>query len=344
VAEPLLTRACRRELVERTPVWFMRQAGRSLPEYRELRKHHDLFSVCRQPELCAEVTLQPVRAHDVDAAVMFADIMLPVIGMGVDVELVENVGPVIAVPVRTSDDVERLRVPDPEEAVPFILEAVRLVRAELAAEKAVIGFAGGPFTVAGYLIEGKPTREFVQTKRCMYAQPEVWHALMDKLADTCAAYVRAKVTAGADVIQLFDSWVGTLSAEDYEEFVAPYSARVLAAVDVPTIHFGTGTTHLLPAMREAGGDVIGLDWRVPIEGGWEIVGPDRGVQGNLDPALLLGPFERVTAAANRILDAVAGRRGHIFNLGHGVLPDTDPADLARLVELVHARTSVEMWA
>jgi uroporphyrinogen decarboxylase len=344
VAEPLLTRACRRELVERTPVWFMRQAGRSLPEYRELRKHHDLFSVCRQPELCAEVTLQPVRAHDVDAAVMFADIMLPVIGMGVDVELVENVGPVIANPVRTHDDVQRLRVPDPQEAVPFILEAVRLVRAELPAEKAVIGFAGGPFTVAGYLIEGKPTREFVQTKRCMYAQPEVWHALMDKLADTFVAYLRAKVTAGADVIQLFDSWVGTLSAEDYEEFVAPYSARVLAAVDVPTIHFGTGTTHLLPAMTEAGGDVIGLDWRIPIEGGWEIVGPDRGVQGNLDPALLLGPFERAAAAANRILDAVAGRRGHIFNLGHGVLPDTDPADLARLVELVHARTSVEMWA
>jgi uroporphyrinogen decarboxylase len=322
----------------------MRQAGRSLPEYRELRKRHDLFSVCRQPELCAEVTLQPVRAHDVDAAVMFADIMLPVIGMGVDVELVENVGPVIANPVRTSADVERLRVPDPEEAVPFILETVRLVRAELPAEKAVIGFAGGPFTVAGYLIEGKPTREFVQTKRCMYAQPEVWHALMDKLADTFAAYLRAKVAVGADVIQLFDSWVGTLSAEDYEEFVAPYSARVLAAVDVPTIHFGTATTHLLPAMREAGGDVIGLDWRIPIEGGWEIVGPDRGVQGNLDPALLLGPFERVATAANRILDAVAGRRGHIFNLGHGVLPDTDPTDLARLVELVHARTSVEMWA
>ena len=344
MAEPLLTRACRREIVERTPVWFMRQAGRSLPEYRELRKRHDLFSVCRQPELCAEVTLQPVRAHGVDAAVMFADIMLPVIGMGVDVELVENVGPVIADPVRTSEDVERLRVPDPEEEVPFILEAVRLVRAELPPEKALIGFAGGPFTVAGYLIEGKPTREFVQTKRCMYAQPEVWHALMDKLADTFTSYLRAKVAAGADVIQLFDSWVGTLSAEDYEEFVAPYSARVLAAVDVPTIHFGTGTTHLLPAMREAGGDVIGLDWRIPIEGGWEIVGPDRGVQGNLDPALLLGPFERVAAAATRILDAVAGRRGHIFNLGHGVLPDTDPADLASLVELVHARTSVEISA
>jgi uroporphyrinogen decarboxylase len=344
VAEPLLTRACRREAVERTPVWFMRQAGRSLPEYRELRKRHDLFSVCRQPELCAEVTLQPVRAHNVDAAVMFADIMLPVIGMGVDVELVENVGPVIADPVRTGADVDRLKVPEPEEAVPFILEAVGLVRAELPAEKAVIGFAGGPFTVAGYLIEGKPTREFVQTKRCMYGQPDVWHALMDKLADTFVAYLRAKVGAGADVIQLFDSWVGTLSADDYQEFVAPYSARVLAAIDVPTIHFGTGTTHLLPAMREAGGDVIGLDWRIPIDRGWEIVGAGRGVQGNLDPALLLGPFERVAAAANRILDAVAGRRGHIFNLGHGVLPDTDPADLARLVELVHARTSVEMWA
>ena len=344
MAEPLLTRACRREAVERTPVWFMRQAGRSLPEYRELRKRHDLFSVCRQPELCAEVTLQPVRAHNVDAAVMFADIMLPVIGMGVDVELVENVGPVIADPVRTSAHVERLGVPDPEEAVPFILEAVRLVRAELAPDKGLVGFAGGPFTVAGYLIEGKPTRDFVQTKRCMYGQPEVWHALMEKLAETFAAYLQAKVEAGADVIQLFDSWVGALSAADYEEFVAPYSARVLAAVDVPTIHFGTGTTHLLPAMAAAGGDVMGLDWRIPIERGWEIVGADRGVQGNLDPALLLGPFERVAAAANRILDAVAGRRGHIFNLGHGVLPDTDPADLARLVELVHARTSVEMWA
>ena len=322
----------------------MRQAGRSLPEYRELRKRHDLFSVCRQPELCAEVTLQPVRAHNVDAAVMFADIMLPVIGMGVDVELVENVGPVIAEPVRRIADVERLRVPDPEEAVPFILEAVRLVRAELPPDKGLVGFAGGPFTVAGYLIEGKPTRDFVQTKRCMYGQPEVWHALMEKLAETFAAYLQAKVEAGADVIQLFDSWVGALSAADYEEFVAPYSARVLAAVDVPTIHFGTGTTHLLPTMAAAGGDVIGLDWRIPIERGWEIVGADRGVQGNLDPALLLGPFERVAAAANRILDAVAGRRGHIFNLGHGVLPDTDPANLARLVELVHARTSVEMWA
>jgi uroporphyrinogen decarboxylase len=344
VTSPLLTRACRREAVERTPVWFMRQAGRSLPEYRELRKHHSLFEVCRRPELCAEVTLQPVRAHGVDAAVMFADIMLPVLGMGIDVDLVEGVGPVIERPIASLADVERLRVPDPDESVPFILEAVRLVREELASDLAVIGFAGGPFTVAGYLIEGKPTREFAKTKACMYGTPEVWHALMDKLADTFAPYLAAKVEAGADVVQLFDSWVGTLSADDYREFVAPYSRRVLAAVDVPTIHFGTGTLHLLGDMAAVGGDVIGLDWRVPIERGWEIVGPDRGVQGNLDPALLLGTWERAEAATLAILEAVAGRHGHIFNLGHGVLPDTDPAVLGRLVELVHEKTSVEVWA
>jgi uroporphyrinogen decarboxylase len=344
VAVPLLTRACRREPVERTPVWFMRQAGRSLPEYRELRERFTLFEVCQQPQLSAEVTLQPVRAHGVDAAVMFADIMLPVLGMGVDVELVEGVGPVIAEPVQSAADVARLRVPDPAESVPFVLEAIRLVRAELPPEQAVIGFAGGPFTVAGYLLEGKPTREFVRTKRCMYAAPDVWHGLMSKLADTFALYVHAQAHAGADVVQLFDSWVGTLSVEDYREFVAPYSARVLEAVDVPTIHFGTGTSHLLSDIAAVGGDVIGLDWRIPIERGWAAVGWERGVQGNLDPALLLGPFNRVETATRRILDAVGGRPGHVFNLGHGVLPDTDPALLRRLVDLVHERTAVEVAA
>jgi uroporphyrinogen decarboxylase len=344
VAEPLLTRACRREAVERTPVWFMRQAGRSLPEYREIRERHTLFEVCRQPDLCAEVTLQPVRAHGVDAAVMFADIMLPVLGMGIDVELVENVGPVIERPIATMADVERLAVPDPDDSVPFILEAVGLVREELDVEQAVIGFAGGPFTVAGYLIEGKPTRDFLKTKGCMYGAPDVWHALMEKLADTFAAYLQAKVRAGADVIQLFDSWVGALSVDDYREFVAPYSARILASLEVPTIHFGTGTAHLLGDLARAGGDVIGLDWRIPIGQGWALVGAERGVQGNLDPALLLGPWERAEAAAARILTAVAGRRGHVFNLGHGVLPATDPADLRRLAELVHERTAVEVWA
>ena len=330
--------------MERTPVWFMRQAGRSLPEYRELRKRFDLFEVCRRPELCAEVTLQPVRAHGVDAAVMFADIMLPVLGMGFDVDLVEGVGPVVAEPVRTAADVERLRVPDPEEAVPFVLEAVRLVRSELEVDQGLVGFCGGPFTVAGYLIEGKPSRDFGRVKALMYREPSVWHALMEKLVDTFSAYVAAKVEAGADVIQVFDSWVGALSPADYGEFVAPYSARILAAVDVPTIHFGTGTATLLRSMTEAGGDVIGLDWRIPLDEGWAEVGPDRGVQGNLDPTLLLGPWGRVEAGALDVLARAGGRPGHIFNLGHGVLPDTEPGDLRRLVELVHERTAKELAA
>ena len=336
--EPLLVRACRREPVERTPVWFMRQAGRSLPQYRELRKRFGLFEIVRQPELCAKVTLQPVEAHGVDAAVMFTDIMFPVLGMGVDVELVENVGPVVAEPLATAADVERLRVSDPEESAPFVLEAVRLVRDRLATEAAVIGFCGGPFTVAGYLIEGRPSREFGRTKTLMYRRPELWHALLDKLADHFSRYVAGKVRAGADVIQVFDSWVGALSVDDYEEFVAPYSARILAAVDVPTIHFGTGTTHLLPAMAAAGGDVIGLDWRVPLDRGWELAGDDRGVQGNLDPAVLLGPWERIEAETRVILDRAGGRPGHVFNLGHGVMPDTDPAVLRRLTEFVQDAT------
>jgi uroporphyrinogen decarboxylase len=338
--QPLLVRAARREPVERTPVWFMRQAGRSLPEYRELRKQYGLFDIARQPELCAEVTLQPVRRHDVDAAVMFADIMLPVLGMGVDVELVENVGPVVAEPMRTTADVERLVVPEPEESVPWALESIRLVREALRDDQAVVGFAGGPFTVAGYLIEGKPTREFKLTKACMYAQPEVWHALMEKLADTFALYLRANVGAGADVIQLFDSWVGALSVDDYREFAAPYSARVLDAVDVPTIHFATGDAHLLEARTAAGGDVVGVDWREPLDVAWERIGHDRGIQGNLDGAALLGPWERAEAGARDVLERAGGRPGHIFNLGHGVLPETDPELLGRLVRVVHEATMV----
>jgi uroporphyrinogen decarboxylase len=270
---------------------------------------------------------------------MFADIMLPVLGMGVDVELVENVGPVVERPICSSVDVERLVMPDPEESVPFILDAIRLVRDELPPERAVIGFAGGPFTVAGYLIEGKPTREFKLTKACMYGQPEIWHALMEKLSATFALYLAGCARAGADVVQLFDSWVGALAVDDYREFVAPYSARVLASVDVPTIHFGTGTAHLLEDVAEAGGDVIGVDWRVPIERVWELVGLDRGVQGNLDPALLLGPWERVEAATLDVLARAAGRPGHIFNLGHGVVPDTDPDVLRRLRAFVHEQTA-----
>src|SRR5439155_891218 len=249
----------------------------------------------REPELCAEVTLQPVRRHGVDWAVRFADIMFPVLGMGVAVELVENVGPVVATPVRSLADVERLVVPEPEESVPWTLESVRLVREALRPDQAVVGFAGGPFTVAGYRIEGTPTREFKETKRCMYSAQEVWHALMEKLADAFGRYLAGCVRAGADVIQLFDSWVGALSVADYREFAAPYSARVLAAVDVPTINFATSDAHLLAERAEVGGDVIGVDWRVPLDVAWERVGHDRGIQGNLDGAVLLGPWERVAA-------------------------------------------------
>src|SRR3954469_22629229 len=312
MTDPLLVRAARCEPVERTPVWYMRQAGRSLPECRAVRKRFALFEICRQPELCADVTLQPVRRHGVDAAVLFADIMLPVLGMGVDVDLVEGVGPVVAEPVRDLAGVERLRVPEPEETVPFVLETVRLVREQLEPEQALVGFCGGPFTVAGYLVEGRPSRDFATTKALIYGAPEVWHALLEKLAETFARYVAAQAEAGADVIQLFDSWAGALSVDDYAEFAARYSARILGAVPAPTIHFATGATHLLPSLAAAGGDVIGLDWRGPLDEGWRLAGDDRGVQGNLDPALLLGPWERVETSARAILERADGRPGHIF--------------------------------
>jgi len=323
-------------------VWFMRQAGRSLPEYRAIRERHAFFEVNRSAELTAEVTLQPVRRHNVDAAVMFADIMTPVAAMGLGVELVEGVGPVIAEPVRSLAAVERLRVPDPEETLAPILEAIGIVRRELAPEQAVVGFFGGPFTVAGYLVEGRPSREFAVTKALMYAEPDVWRALLDKLADTFAAYALAQARAGADLVQLFDSWVGNLSPADYAEFVAPWSGRVLQALkdeSVPTIHFGTGTSTLLADMAATGGDVIGLDWRIPLDTGWSAVG-EKAVQGNLDPAVLLGPWERIEAAVRDVLARAGGRPGHIFNLGHGVLPRTDPDVLGRVRELVHAETSV----
>jgi uroporphyrinogen decarboxylase len=311
----------------------MRQAGRSLPEYRAIRERHSFFEVAGTPELCAEVTLQPVRRHGVDAAVLFADIMSPVLGMGVAVELVEGVGPVLERPIASRSDVERLRVGEPDER---ILEAIRLVRAELDEEQALVGFCGAPFTVAGYLVEGRPSRDYARTKALMYRDPETWHELLDRLAAQFATYVAAQVEAGADAIQLFDSWVGVLSPADYEAFVARHSARVLAAVDVPTIHFATGASDgLLCCLARAGGDVLGLDWRVPLETGWELA---HAVQGNLDPAVLLGPWERVEAAALDVLERARGRTGHIFNLGHGVLPQTDPDALTALAALVQERT------
>ncbi len=341
--EPLLVRAARREPVERTPIWFMRQAGRSLPEYREIRERHAFFEINRSAELTAEVTLQPVRRHGVDAAVMFADIMTPVVAMGIDVELVEGVGPVVREPIRTRAAVEALRIPDPTETVGPVLDAIRAVRRELKPEQAVVGFCGGPFTVAGYLVEGKPSRDFAVTKALMYQEPAVWHALLEKLAQTFAAYTLAQAEAGADAVQLFDSWVGALSPADYAEFAAPWSAHVLTELreaGVPSIHFGTGAVALLPAMADAGGDVIGLDWRIPLDEGWKLAGEDRAVQGNLDPATLLGPWDRIELAARDILTRAGGRPGHVFNLGHGVLPSTHPDVLGRLRELVQTETAV----
>jgi len=346
VTAPLLVRAARRESVERTPVWFMRQAGRSLPEYRAVRERYGFFEVANTPELCAEVTLQPVRRHDVDAAVLFADIMTPVLGMGLDVRLVEGVGPVLDEPIRTAVDVERLRVPDPDDAFAPVLEAVRIVRAELPAEKAVVGFCGGPFTVASYLVEGRPSREQAVTKSFMLGQPDVWAALLDKLSATFAAYVAAKVRAGADVIQVFDSWIGSLSAAQYQAGVAGWSRRVLEAVDVPTIHFGTGASHLLETLAAEGGDVVGLDWRVPLDAGWNRVRSIRAVavQGNLDPAVLAAPWEVVERDALEVLVRAGAEPGHIFNLGHGVLPGTDPDVLTRLAALVRDRSEVGIAA
>ncbi len=318
-------------------MWFRRQAGRSLPEYRAVRKRHGFFDVAQTPELCAEVTLQPVRRHGVDGAVLFADIMTPVLAMGVDLELVEGVGPVIGRPIRSAADVDRLVVPDAEEAFAPVLEAVRLVRAELPPEAAVLGFCGGPFTVASYLVEGRATRDLARTKALMLSEPSTWEALLAKLAATFAGYVAAQARAGADAIQLFDSWAGTLQASFYRSHVARFSTTVLEAVDVPTIHFATGATHLLEELAAAGGDVIGLDWRLPLDEGWSRV-PGRGVQGNLDPAVLLAPWEVVEREALEVLARAGGRPGHVFNLGHGVLPDTDPDALTRLAHLVRERT------
>jgi uroporphyrinogen decarboxylase len=337
---PALVRAARREPLAITPVWFMRQAGRSLPEYRAIRERYDILAICQAPELCLEVTLQPVRRLGVDAAVLFADIMLPVMsGLGIEVRLVENVGPVVDAPIRKAADLRRLRAVPAEQSVPFVLETIRLLRRALEPERAVIGFAGAPFTLAGYLIEGRPSRDFLITKGLMRGSPELWHGLMDRLTAMVIDYLRAQALAGADILQLFDSWVGCLSPHDYQVNVYPYMQRIFDAVraeGIPAIHFGTGTAGILPAMVAAGGDVIGIDWRVDLVQTWEqVIGPMRAVQGNLDPSVLLSPFAVVEQETQRILDGVNHRPGHIFNLGHGVLPETPVENLQRLVELVH---------
>ena len=329
--------AARGKPVDITPIWLMRQAGRSLPEYRKLRERYTLADIVAQPELCAEVTLQPVRKLGVDAAVMFADIMLPLGGMGVEFELVENVGPVIAHPIASVADVERLAVPPGEEAAPQVITAVRHVVKE--SPVPVICFSGAPFTLASYLIEGKPSRDFSRVKAFMFAEPAAFDRLLKKLATTMTGYLRAQVAAGAQAIQLFDSWVGALAREDYESRVVRHTRAIFDALEplgVPRIHFGTNTAGLLEAIAGCEPDIVSLDWRLPLDEGWQRVGHRLGIQGNLDPAVLLGPPDLVRERARDVLRRANGRAGHIFNLGHGVLPDTTVENLQLLVDTVHS--------
>ena len=332
-------RACRREPVDATPVWFMRQAGRSFAAYRALRERYGILELAKTPELCAEVTLMPVRELGVDAAVLFADIMLPLEPMGVGLRIEPEIGPIIDRPIRSAADVAALRPFDPAE-VSFTLDAIRLVRRELDGMAGVIGFSGAPFTLACYLIEGRPSREYAVAKAFMYREPVAWHALMERLSTMVIAYLRAQVEAGADVVQVFDSWIGGLGPADYAAFVQPHVARIFTALDgVPAIHFGTGTAALLELMAEAGGDVIGIDHRVSLADAWRRVGYDRGIQGNLDAARIIAGWAATEAGARSVLDEADGRPGHIFNLGHGVLPGSDTALLRRLVGFVHEQTA-----
>jgi len=333
-------RACRRQDVDKTPVWFMRQAGRYMPEYRALREKHSLLTLCRTPELAVEVTLQPVNALGVDAAILFSDLLLPLEPLGIPFDFRAGEGPVIEKTIASRADVDALRRFDPREELRMVLDAIRLLRKEL--DVPLIGFAGAPFTLASYAIEGGHSTHYQATKAMMYGEASAWHELAALLADVVADYLRAQVTAGAQALQLFDSWVGALDETDYREFVFPHVQRIfddLSDLDVPLVHFGTGTGHLLAAQRQAGGTVLGADWRLPLDEAWRRVGDGVAIQGNLDPTLLLGPTERLLSRVDDVLARAGGRAGHVFNLGHGILPATPVANVKAVVEHVHARTS-----
>jgi uroporphyrinogen decarboxylase len=335
--EPLLLRAYRGERTERTPVWFMRQAGRSLPEYRAIRERASLFEICRTPDLAAEVTIQPVRHLGVDAAILFSDITLPLAALGIGLEIVPGVGPVIADPIRSAADLERLRPFDPAADAPYVAEAVRLAVAEL--EVPLIGFAGGPFTLASYLIEGGPSKSHMRTRQMMYSEPQLWQRLLAALAEIAVASLRAQVAAGAQAVQVFESWAGALGSGSYREHVLPAARRIfegIADLGVPRVHFGVGTGELLPPMAAAGADVVGVDWHLPLAVARERLGGEVPVQGNLDPAVCLAPWEVVVRHVDAVLDE-GGGRGHVLNLGHGVVPETSPDLLRRIVERTHER-------
>jgi uroporphyrinogen decarboxylase len=328
--------ACRCLPSDRVPVWFMRQAGRSLPEYMALRGDGSVLEAIAQPELAAELTMQPVRRYGVDAAILFSDIVVPVASIGFGVDVVPGVGPVVEHPFSGPADLDRIRPLEPAKDIPYVLDTVRLVAAKLAVP--LIGFAGGPFTVASYLVEGGPSRTYARTKTLMRTDPPTWNQLLGLLSDLALASLRAQVQAGASAIQLFDSWIGVLSPDDYRDLVLPATRRIfagLADLGVPRIHFGVGTGELLALMADAGADVVGVDWRVPLDDARRRVGPGRAIQGNLDPACCLAPWEAVAPQARKVLAQGGGRAGHVFNLGHGVLPETDPDVLHRIVDLVH---------
>jgi uroporphyrinogen decarboxylase len=337
VRETRFLRACRREPVDRTPVWFMRQAGRYLPEYRALRQKHTLLQLCRTPDLATEVTLQPLRRIELDAAILFSDLLLPLAPMGIPFDFVQGEGPAIEQPIRRAADIDRLREVDVLDSLAYTFDAIRQIKRELGSRVPLIGFAGAPFTLASYAIEGGHSNNFALTKSLMYSDPAAWHRLAHKLATTVADYLTAQIDAGVDAVQLFDSWVGALNEADYREFALPHTCRIFQAIGhrVPTIHFGVASGALLHAMREAGGEVIGADWRIPLDQAWERVGPDRAVQGNLDPTLLLGPRDRLLNGARDVLERAAGRPGHIFNLGHGILPMTPVENAQALARFVH---------
>ncbi len=332
-------RACRRESTDVTPVWLMRQAGRYMPEYRQLREKYSILEIIKTPALACQVTMQPIHAFDLDAAIIFADILPPLESMGLELDFVGGEGPVIYNPVRTADDITRLRVPAPEENLWFTLEAIRLARRELdPLGIPLIGFSGAPFTLAAYAIEGGGSRHYLRAKHLLMSDPAAWHQLMEKLTAVVGAYLLAQAQAGAQALQLFDSWVGILSPEDYRQHVLPYSQQVIrtaAQSGVPIIHFGTGTNGLLELLCEAGGDVIGVDWSIDLDTAWARIGTDRAIQGNLDPVALFAPWEALQSRAQVVLDQAAGRPGHIFNLGHGILPETPVDHVKRLVDFIH---------
>ncbi len=334
-------RACWRKEAEYTPAWFMRQAGRYLESYRKVRTEHDILTICKTPELAAKVAVEAAEQLGVDAAILFADIMLPLEGMGVGFKIVEGVGPQIDNPIRSMEDVENIGQLDPRKHVPFVLDAIGLIKNQIGDRIPLIGFSGAPFTLASYIIEGGPSRDFIESKKMMYGQPAVWARLLTKLSEMVTEYLQAQIRAGVDAVQLFDSWSGCLSPSDYEEFVLPYSRTIFDKLEgkgVPRIHFGVGTAGILKMMRRAGGDVFGVDWRIPIDEGWALLG-DVAIQGNLDPATLLGNPGLIESRAKEILVRIGGRPGHVFNLGHGVLPQTQPENLRNLVGFVHSSTT-----